>query len=214
VQPLGSDTPATKPSVRQRLDAAAPEERATMLVELVRTEVAAVLKLPDPASLHPDKLLQELGMDSLMGVDIRRRLEKRLSMQLPPTLVFDQPSCGALVAHLIKTWTVPQTVLDATNGNGAATPSLRRRIDAAAPDERAKMLHDLVRAEVAAVLKLRDPVSLHPDKLLQELGMDSLMAVDIRRRLEKRLSTQLPPTLVFDRPSCGALVSYLVEVCS
>jgi acyl carrier protein len=104
-QSSGSDRPAAiTQSVRQRLDAAAPEERANMLHDLVRAEVAAVLKLPDPASLHPDKPLQELGMDSLMAVDIRRRLEKRLSMQLPPTLVFDRPSCGALANYLLESW--------------------------------------------------------------------------------------------------------------
>ncbi len=98
--------PREAPSLRQRLDDAALEDRAEMLLTLVTTEVAAVLKLADPARLHPEKGLEELGMDSLMAVDIRRRLEHRLSMQLPPTLVFDHPSGGALVNYMLRCWDI------------------------------------------------------------------------------------------------------------
>ena len=97
-------TPAAKPSLRGRLDAALPAERASLLLELVRTEVVAVLKLPDANGLREDRRLDELGVDSLMAVDIRRRLENRLTTQLPATLVFDHPTCGLLVQYLLTPW--------------------------------------------------------------------------------------------------------------
>ncbi|HVH44712.1 MAG TPA: acyl carrier protein, partial [Labilithrix sp.] len=103
--PVVSAKPAEPPSLRQRLDAAAPQERATQLLAVVRTEVARALQLADADDLHPEKALPELGMDSLMAVDIRRRLEHRLSMQLPPTIVFDAPSCGLLADYLVNSWT-------------------------------------------------------------------------------------------------------------
>jgi acyl carrier protein len=96
--------PAAKPSVRSRLDAAPPAERASLLLELVRTEVVAVLKLPDANGLREDRPLNDLGLDSLMAVDIRRRLENRLTTQLPATLVFDHPTCGLLVQYLLTPW--------------------------------------------------------------------------------------------------------------
>lgn len=181
--------PSEPQSFRSQLDAASPGERGGMLLGLVRTEVAAMLKLPDPGILHPDRPLEELGMDSLMAVDIRRRLEQRLVVLLPPTVVFDHPSCGALADHLLESW------------NGVRTPNR---------DESEELL-ELVRQEVAAVLQLRDPGVLHPERQLEELGMDSLMAVDIRRRLEKRLGVQLSATLVLDHPSCGSLAAYLLN---
>jgi acyl carrier protein len=91
-------------TLRQRLDAATVQEREHTLVGLVRAEVAAVLRLQDAERVQLDQPLQELGMDSLMAVDIRRRLEARLSMQLPATLVFDCPSCGELLEHLLTSW--------------------------------------------------------------------------------------------------------------
>jgi polyene macrolide polyketide synthase len=100
----GREPKAAKLSLRERIDAALPAERGPLLLDLVRTEVAAVLKLPNAEDLHEEKPLEELGMDSLMGVDIRRRLEKRLGMQLPPTVVFDHPSCGRLASYLLASW--------------------------------------------------------------------------------------------------------------
>jgi acyl carrier protein len=93
-----------KLSLRERIDAAQPGERGQLLLNLVRSEVAAVLKLPNASDLHEEKPLEQFGMDSLMAVDIRRRLEQRLSMQLPPTVVFEHPSCGSLANHLAARW--------------------------------------------------------------------------------------------------------------
>jgi acyl carrier protein len=95
--------PGPEQSLLVRLRAARPRERAQELLELVRAEVAAVLKLPSVDGLQETKPLGELGMDSLMAVDIRRRLEMRLTIQLPATLVFDHPSCGLLVTYLVDT---------------------------------------------------------------------------------------------------------------
>ncbi|HEX8114165.1 MAG TPA: acyl carrier protein, partial [Kofleriaceae bacterium] len=96
--------PAAAPSLRDRLDAAPPAERASLLLGLVRTEVAAVLKLPDPGALHEDRPFEELGADSLMAMDIRFRLERRLSTKLPATLAFDHPTCRSLVQYLLTLW--------------------------------------------------------------------------------------------------------------
>jgi NAD(P)-dependent dehydrogenase (short-subunit alcohol dehydrogenase family)/acyl carrier protein len=93
--------PASKQSLLIHLGALGPCERAKELLELVRIEVAAMLKLPSVDGLHEAKRFDELGMDSLMGVDIRRRLEMRLTIKLPATLVFDYPSCGLLVTYLL-----------------------------------------------------------------------------------------------------------------
>jgi hypothetical protein len=40
--------------------------------------------------------------------------------------------------------------------------------------------------------------------------MDSLMAVELRRRLEKDLGSSLPATLAMDRPTIGEAVDYLL----
>ncbi|MGE3806182.1 MAG: SDR family NAD(P)-dependent oxidoreductase, partial [Gemmataceae bacterium] len=68
-----------------------------------------------------------------------------------------------------------------------------------------------VQQQVARVLGL--PAGQLPDlkKGFFELGMDSLMAVELRNRLQKELGTPLHATLVFDYPNVEALANYLVD---
>ncbi|MFE3671336.1 acyl carrier protein [Streptomyces goshikiensis] len=73
------------------------------------------------------------------------------------------------------------------------------------------MLTDLVRGRVAAVLGHTDPTEIAPDRPLQELGFDSLTAVELRNELATATGLRLPTTLAFDQPTPGALASYLRE---
>ena len=87
------------------------------------------------------------------------------------------------------------------------------RLRTAMPDERKEIVIDFVRRHVSSVLRL-DP-STPPDRRarLMDLGIDSLMAVELRGRLSKSLDTdrKLPATLVFDHPTIEAIADYLLE---
>ena len=67
----------------------------------------------------------------------------------------------------------------------------------------------LVRHELAAVLGLARPNALAPDVDLRSLGLDSLMAVELRNRLQTAAATRLPATFVFDHPTPAALARAL-----
>ncbi|MBI1357396.1 MAG: SDR family NAD(P)-dependent oxidoreductase [Acidobacteria bacterium] len=66
----------------------------------VRAAVAAVLGLPGDTAPPLDRPLRELGLDSLMAVELRNNLARRLGRSLPASLVFDYPTTAALIAHL------------------------------------------------------------------------------------------------------------------
>jgi acyl carrier protein len=74
--------------------------RQELLVEFVRHETAAVLGLDQSQPVPLDTGLFELGMDSLMSVELRRRLERGTGRSLPSTLTFNYPSVGALASFL------------------------------------------------------------------------------------------------------------------
>ena len=76
-----------------------------------------------------------------------------------------------------------------------------------AEQSRARIL-DYVRAEVGAVIG-RDPALLDLTRGLFKLGMDSMMTVELRRRLEAALDRTLPATIAFEYPNIAALAAFL-----
>lgn len=84
-------------------------------------------------------------------------------------------------------------------------------LGAAPPGERRGLLMTQVSAEVAGVLGLSRSDSIDPQKGLASLGMDSLTAMELRNRLQARLTCSLPPTLAFDYPTVEALTEFLAS---
>src|SRR5882757_5134233 len=78
-------------------------ERDRALLELVRTEVAAVLRHDSGATIDPKRAFTEIGFDSLSAVELRNRLTSVTGLRLPATLVFDYPTTKALTDHIRDT---------------------------------------------------------------------------------------------------------------
>ncbi|WUP79374.1 type I polyketide synthase [Microbispora hainanensis] len=76
-----------------------PDERDAFLLDLVVGHVAEVSGHSAEA-IEPDATLFELGLDSLMIVELRNRLASASGLALPANVAFDHPTPAALVDHL------------------------------------------------------------------------------------------------------------------
>ncbi|MEU1376884.1 acyltransferase domain-containing protein [Streptomyces triculaminicus] len=94
-----TDTGEAPAAPGQELRALPAAERAERLVVLVRQVVGEVAGLP-PAQVDPDEPFHSLGMNSIMGLELRNRLERLLGTALSPTVVWNHPTAEALAAEL------------------------------------------------------------------------------------------------------------------
>ena len=71
--------------------------------DFVRSHVARILRL-DASQVENDHRLMDIGVDSLMAVELRNRLNKGLGLEgnLPATLIFDYPTVQAIARYLVK----------------------------------------------------------------------------------------------------------------
>ncbi|MFE9747849.1 SDR family NAD(P)-dependent oxidoreductase [Saccharothrix saharensis] len=88
---------------------------------------------------------------------------------------------------------------------------LAERLASAAEGERGRVVEEVVRAQVAAVLGHGDPRRVDLAKPFSDLGFDSLTAVDLRNRLTAETGVALEATLVFDHPTPAALTGVLLD---
>ncbi|MEV5108020.1 amino acid adenylation domain-containing protein [Streptomyces massasporeus] len=72
--------------------------RIRALTDLVRREAAVALGAS--AEIDPEAVFTDLGLDSLMAVELRRRLAAETGLPLPATAVFDHPTPAGLAAYL------------------------------------------------------------------------------------------------------------------
>ncbi|MGF2946896.1 SDR family NAD(P)-dependent oxidoreductase, partial [Mycobacterium sp. Lab-001] len=121
------------------------------------------------------------------------------------TLSGNAPDLPPLLAELAAR-PARRVVADA-DATMAAT-GLRARLDGMTAEQRRRELVDLVCGNAATVLG-HSVADLDGDKPFQDLGFDSLTAVELRNRLKTATGLTLSPTAIFDHPTPSALAEYL-----
>ena len=88
--------------------------------------------------------------------------------------------------------------------------SVRKDILAAEPEERRGLVEGFLVEQIAQVLKC-SPTRVDAHEPLNRLGIDSLMAVELKNRVEADLETNLPVTALLQGPSLSQLAAQLLE---
>ncbi|MFJ9034907.1 type I polyketide synthase, partial [Streptomyces sp. NPDC102274] len=121
------ESAATPSGLRDQLAAVPEAERLVRLTQLVQREAAVVLGVAGADGIGAQQVLKELGIDSLMAVELRRRLSAETGLTLPSTLAFDYPTPTAIAALLLDK-------IALTGGAAKAVPKRPRRTSAASDD--------------------------------------------------------------------------------
>ncbi|MCP2341499.1 malonyl CoA-acyl carrier protein transacylase [Actinomadura rupiterrae] len=99
----------------------------------------------------------------------------------------------------------------ASQAEGAGGDSLRARLAGLDADRRMPVVLDLVRSHAAAVLGHAGGAEIDPGQAFQDLGFDSLGAVEFRNRLSAAAGVRLPSTMTFDYPTPELLARFLLS---
>jgi len=103
-----SGTTAEPPAYLKVLADTPPLERQAVLVGFVQQQLAKVMGLGDPQQIDPGEPLFNMGLDSLMALELTVLLEKNLGVRLTESLVFEHPTVDDLVRYFLRDVLFPE----------------------------------------------------------------------------------------------------------
>ena len=97
----GPETSGAKSDWRVKIEAAAPGDRLDLIGQAVRDVVGSVLRVK-PDGLRADQPLTDLGLDSLMAVEIENSIESAIGVALPPASLMRARTIGQIASLIAE----------------------------------------------------------------------------------------------------------------
>jgi polyketide synthase 7 len=125
----------------------------------------------------------------------------------PAALADHSAALPPLLSHLVAR--PARRIIDETHTTAASMTSLVARLEGLSAEQRHNELVDLVSSNAATVLGRTNAADINAGSVFQDLGFDSLTAVELRNRLKTATGLSLSPTLIFDYPTPKVLAEHL-----
>ncbi len=161
----------------------------TAVRAVVRRHLAAALYL-DEAQLDEHAGFADLGLDSILAVELTKSLNDELGTALQATRLYDHANIVELAGYLAGEPGLAPVV---------AEPSNAMPLEA---------VRDIVRRHLAQALYL-DESQIDDQAGFADLGLDSILAVELTRALNEELGTDLQATRLYDHPNAAELAVFL-----
>jgi acyl transferase domain-containing protein/acyl carrier protein/aryl carrier-like protein len=200
---------------------------------LLKTSLAQALYL-DEANIDDDRPFVDLGLDSIVGVEWVKSINKALGLEIGATRVYDYANLSALAVYVESQLpqasaksapepqplpvvpAMPATPVPAT----AAVPSVVLDLPTfdpptAAPSTApgrptAESLKPELRGSLAQALYL-DEAAIDYDKSFVDLGLDSIVGVEWVKTINKTYGLEISATRVYDYSNLDALARFVHE---
>ncbi|UXY16149.1 SDR family NAD(P)-dependent oxidoreductase [Chitiniphilus purpureus] len=207
VEPALPTAPAVAAPAPLAAVAAQPDARPALSVlrQDLRASLAQALYMK-PAEVDEARPFTELGLDSIVGVEWVKVINRRWGSNLSATRVYDYPNVAVLAAFLHAQ--LPGAA-PAAPAAPAAVP-VPAPLVAAQPDARPSLpaLRQDLRASLAQALYMK-PAEVDEARPFTELGLDSIVGVEWVKVINRRWGSNLSATRVYDYPNVAALAAFL-----
>ena len=172
--------------------------------------VAERMKQQGIGAIFPDQGLQIL--ESLMQMNIPQMIVTPIHWR---TFLnsYASGSKPAWLSNMVKEAGASSSSQRTTAQAEKTQYSIMQQLEQVPSNQKRDLLLSFVNEQVVKILGLGSSEIVDPRQPLQELGLDSLTAVELRNLLRSNLKLErnLPATLVFDYPTINALTDYLAQ---
>ncbi|MBS1551819.1 MAG: SDR family NAD(P)-dependent oxidoreductase, partial [Bacteroidetes bacterium] len=159
---------------------AAPEEmHQELLTDYFRKVISGIMGL-EPAELLPEQPLNSIGLDSLMAIELKNKVNIELGVDLNLVRYMEETNIIQLANEL------KEQLSGILHKSETFTDKLRN----SPPERHNEMLTDYFKNLISGIMGL-DPDELEPEQPLNTFGLDSLMAIELKNKVNIELGVDL-----------------------
>jgi acyl transferase domain-containing protein len=152
-----------------------------------------------------------IGVEQGLATLERLMLDDRVQAAVLPiewTKFFERIPVGSEPAWLAE---IAGAARSAAPAEETGPPELLERLQSVTPAERMELTVAGLRQQAARVLAMDDAHLPDPRRTLNEIGFDSLTAVEFCNRLSRSIGQRINPAVLFDYPTLESLASYVLR---
>lgn len=211
--------PKPKKVVKKKAAAAAPSGEAVSVLDALLQAIASETG-SDISELTDDAVLSEIGVDSIMAIQITATVKGATGYDIPGTWGLEFPTIGDLRKEYKDVMGDPNAISNDSDEDDESEEEEEEVVDEEYDDpveQDIESLDDAAPAKASVggsnVLEVflnaiaaetgTDLSELTDDSVLTELGVDSIMAIQICNTLKNETGAEIPPTFVFEFPTIG-----------
>ncbi|MEU9678026.1 SDR family NAD(P)-dependent oxidoreductase [Streptomyces parvus] len=221
--PVGAEEPAptasaASPAIATVPVAAAPAPAPEQLIGELAASLAEALYMAEE-DVDPDTNFTDLGLDSIVGVEWVKAINKRFGLDLAATRLYDTPTVRQLADHLstllpagaapaapvAPTAPAGPSALASTEEPAAGTGGTAAPAGPSAPEIQAELLSTLAEALYLG----EDELDL--DRNFTDFGLDSIVGVEWIKVINKRFGLDLAATRLYDHPTVLKLTACVLK---
>lgn len=193
---IGLEATAASPATIQVSTAQESKNQNDDVYLLVSNSIRKVLRLASSTTLNDHTSFKEMGIDSLMSVELRNILSKALGIKLSSTLLYNYSNIHSLAEYLAT---------ETGNQKPVVAPvEIKATVAKPAIDTKA-----LLKEQLKTLLRLKADTVIDEQESFKNMGIDSLMSVELRNKLSKALGIKLSSTLLFNYTTVSLLAEHL-----
>jgi len=188
----GAPTPPPPPVVPAPAPVAAPVATTSEVDSDLAAMLSEVLYLA-AGELDPDQSFQDLGVDSILGVEFVGAVNRRFQLAIKATELYDFPTPATFAAH----------VAARLGGTAAPEPVVAQPKTDTTAEIRATLRSQLAEVLYTSVDEIDD------DETFNALGLDSILGVEFVAFVNRTYGLDEKAGVLYDHPSLGRLATYV-----
>ena len=177
----------------------------TNLILWMKHSLAAELFVAEE-SIELDKSFIEMGVDSIIGVEWIRKINKKYNLGISSTQIYQYPSIRTFAEYLLRELGEMEKE-EFANEDTALKNESTMHSSVGLAQEITKFLTESLASELFIEL---DEVDIN--KSFMEMGLDSVLGVEWINKINKRYGLNLSPTMIYQYPNVVQFTKYLQSV--